>query len=191
MTSRPGSTATRVVLAVVLLLVAAGTAATLLAGIAPASADDTRSLTSGATGATARFHDLDAAEAAGYTMVVTDTTGKSCIDEPGMGAMGVHYANGALFADPAIDAATPEVLVYAPERDGHLRLVALEYVVLKDAWDATHDSPPELFERTFNFTPSPNRFGLPPYYSLHAWIWDPNPSGLLAPWNPRVSCPPT
>jgi hypothetical protein len=34
----------------------------------------------------------------------------------------------------------------------------------------------------------PNRYGLPPFYSLHAWIWKPNPSGILTPWNPRVSC---
>jgi len=33
-----------------------------------------------------------------------------------------------------------------------------------------------------------NRYGLPPFYSLHAWIWKPNPSGLLFAWNPRVSC---
>jgi hypothetical protein len=154
-----------------------------------AVASSQRSEASVASAATARFHNLDAAEAAGYTMVVTDTAGKTCIDQPGVGAMGVHHANGALFADPAIDATQPEVLVYEPGENGQVRLVALEYVVLQDAWDATHASPPELFGQTFNFTPSPNRFGLPPYYSLHAWIWDPNPSGLLEPWNPRVNCP--
>ena len=29
---------------------------------------------------------------------------------------------------------------------------------------------------------------LPAYYSLHAWLYKKNPSGLLAPWNPQVSC---
>jgi len=43
--------------------------------------------------------------------------------------------------------------------------------------------------RDFALTPSPNRFGLPAFYSLHVWIWSPNPSGLFQPWNPRVHCP--
>ncbi|MDF2753435.1 MAG: hypothetical protein K0S82_1818, partial [Gaiellaceae bacterium] len=25
-------------------------------------------------------------------------------------------------------------------------------------------------------------------YALHAWIWKPNPSGILKPYNPRVDC---
>ena len=103
--------------------------------------------------------------------------------------MGVHYANGDLFADPAIDAGHPEALVYEPSANGRLKLVALEYVVLQSAWDATHSSPPELFGQPFNFTAAGNRFGLPAYYSLHAWIWKHNPAGTFEMWNPDVSCP--
>ena len=33
-----------------------------------------------------------------------------------------------------------------------------------------------------------NRFGLPAFYSLHAWIWKHNPSGTFSMWNPNVSC---
>ena len=33
-----------------------------------------------------------------------------------------------------------------------------------------------------------NRFELPAFYSLHAWVWQPNSAGLLEPWNPRVHC---
>ena len=61
-------------------------------------------------------------------------------------------------------------------------------MVFKADWDRKHSSPPSLFGQTFNFTPSPNRYGLPPFYSLHAWIWKHNPSGMFAPWNPNVSC---
>ena len=154
---------------------------------APAASAESNELAT-ARAATARYHRLDTALAAGHTGVVADTAGNTCIEEPGMGAMGIHYANGALFADPAIDAANPEVLVYEPEANGQLRLVALEYVVLKDAWDATHNAPPSLFGQTFNFTGTPNRFGLPPYYSLHAWIWKHNPAGMFEMWNPEVSC---
>jgi hypothetical protein len=141
-----------------------------------------------ARAATAKFHTLATANHAGYGLL-TDAAGIACIEEPGMGAMGIHYANSALVGDPSIDAATPEAVVYEPGKDGKLRLVALEYVVIADAWNATHAAPPTLFGQTFNFTPSPNRFGLPPYYSLHAWVWKHNPAGMFEMWNPSVVCP--
>jgi hypothetical protein len=75
-----------------------------------------------------------------------------------------------------------------PKRNGKLRLVALEYVVVKAAWDATHSPPPSLFGQTFNFSGAGNRYGLPPFYSLHAWIWKHNPAGMFEPFNPNVSC---
>jgi hypothetical protein len=102
--------------------------------------------------------------------------------------MGVHYANGALVEAGAIGASAPQALVYEPAADGTLRLVALEYVVLQSTWDETHDAPPALFGQEFMLTPEGNRFGLPAYYALHAWIWEPNPSGMFAMWNPWVSC---
>ena len=37
---------------------------------------------------------------------------------------------------------------------------------------------------------SPNRFGLPDFWALHAWIWKFNPSGTFAMWNPDVNCTP-
>jgi hypothetical protein len=60
--------------------------------------------------------------------------------------------------------------------------------VFADAWDAGHAQQPELFGRPFDLTPSPNRFGIPAFYSLHAWVWRPHTAGLLEPGNPRVSC---
>ena len=38
-------------------------------------------------------------------------------------------------------------------------------------------------------TPADNRFGLPAFYSLHAWVWKHNPRGVLDMWNPKVRCP--
>jgi hypothetical protein len=146
--------------------------------------------------ATARFHDLDTAKAAGYAVRVADVNGITCIDNPGTGAMGVHYLDPGLIpelgdasAAATVDAATPELLVFAPGSNGTQRLVALEYLTIKASWDAQHSGPPSLFGQTFNTTAAGNRFGLPAYYSLHAWIWDPNPTDLFSPWNPRVSCP--
>ena len=139
--------------------------------------------------ATARFHNIATATDAGYGLL-HDTAGISCIDMPGEGGMGVHFVKGPLVADPGLDIRHPEALVYAPDRDGTLRLAALEFIVDKAAWDANHSKPPRLFDgRSFDLTPAPNRFGLNPFYSQHVWIWKNNPAGVLAMWNPQVHCP--
>jgi hypothetical protein len=45
-----------------------------------------------------------------------------------------------------------------------------------------------LFGQMFQLTDAPNRYGLPPFYSLHAWIWKDNPAGTFEMWNPNVHC---
>jgi hypothetical protein len=142
-----------------------------------------------ARAATAGYHNVNAAIAAGYGLF-TDAEGIACIDQPGAGGMGIHYANGALVPDGAVDARTPEALVYEPQRNGRLRLVAVEYVVFQEQWDLAHDSPPALFGQEFQAVSSVNRYGLPAFYELHAWLWKKNPSGKFNDWNPRVSCAP-
>lgn len=137
--------------------------------------------------ATATYDDLEAAEAAGYALLI-DKDGISCINKPGTGAMGVHYANGGLVEAGKVDAATPQVLVYAPAADGSLRLAGVEYVVLQETWDAANDAPPTLFDQEFMLTAAGNRYGLPAFYSLHAWAWTANPSGTFSMWNPDVHC---
>lgn len=136
---------------------------------------------------TAGYHNNDAALAAGYGEF-KDAQGIACIDQPGAGGMGIHFANGTLVGDAVVKAATPEALVYEPEPNGRLRLVAAEYIVFQADWDATHSSPPSLFGQQFEPISSPNRYGLPPFYELHAWLWKHNPSGMFNDWNPRVSC---
>ena len=139
----------------------------------------------GAVDATAAYHDLDKAKAAGYTFRLPELGGNTCITEPGVGGMGVHMVNPGLL-DSTIDARTPEAMVYEPGRSGKLNLVAVEYVVFQAAWQGSE--APSLFGREFALIPEPNRFGLPAFYALHAWIWKPNPTGLLSTWNPRVTC---
>ena len=158
-------------------------------GYAVAASGGNSSL-AGAKAATAAFHDLGAAQAAGYTVHVAELSGATCIANGAVGAMGDHFVNGSRLVDNGvIDAAEPEALVYEQRNNGSFKLVALEYIVFRADWEAAgNTSPPELFGRTFDFNPSPNRFGLPPFYSLHAWTWKPNPSGMLFAWNPRVSC---
>lgn len=157
-------------------------------GIARAMAGSERATTKDAVQATARFHDLDEAKAAGYVAVVQDKFGATCIAEPGEGGMGVHYLNPDLL-DANVVATAPEALVYAPGGDGRLRLVALEYLVFQEPWDAANSEPPSLFGQEFMLTEAPNRYDIPAFYAQHLWIWNPNPSGLFHPWNPRVSCP--
>jgi len=141
----------------------------------------------GLRASTDAFHSIAVSEQRGY-LLLRDAKGIACIDMPGTGGMGVHWANSMLVNDPAIVATRPEALVYAPMPDGTLQLAALEYVVIKSAWDATHHHPPALLGHRFNVTPAPNRFGLPSFYSLHVWVWEHNPAGTFEMWNPRVVC---
>ncbi|HEU5043058.1 MAG TPA: hypothetical protein VFT75_02865 [Nocardioidaceae bacterium] len=173
----------------------AALAASQVAGVAQAAGPATPAAgpmaqVQAARAATDKYHKLSTAKAAGFTKLV-DKDGIACIAEPGMGAMGVHYVKATLVGDPAIRLRHPEALVYRPTSNG-LRLVALEYVVLRKDWRSAHgmNAPrPNLYGHSFNFTPKGNRYGLPAFYSLHAWIWYANPSGMFTMWNPRVHCP--
>jgi hypothetical protein len=139
--------------------------------------------------ATAKFQDVARAEAAGYGKF-TDAAGIACIDKPGAGGMGTHYVNGALVSPPdaTLDPARPEALVYETRPDGRLRLVATEYIVFADAWDALHNQWPRLFGQKLTLVGGDNRYGIPPFYELHVWLWKWNPRGLFDDWNPRVTC---
>jgi hypothetical protein len=159
--------------------------------VSPPLSASQRGAVAAARQATRKYHSPDVARKNGYA-ILRDVDGIACISMPGMGAMGVHLANGELVADPAVQLRKPEALVYARDGSGKRRLVALEYVVLKKDWDSVHghNAPrPKLFGHRFNVTPAGNRFGLPRYYSLHAWIWKHNPAGMFEMWNPNVHCP--
>jgi hypothetical protein len=186
-------------------LAIASTSAVLLMGQAvaafahPQHEPTAVSMTSPARSATAKYHSLTVVKKDGYS-ILADTAGITCIADSQMGAMGVHYVKSDLVKDPAIAAREPEALLYAPDRHGHLHLAALEWVVIKADWQGQQPPPssyvgsrftpvpPMLFGHQFNFTDAPNRYGLPPFYSLHAWIWKDNPAGTFAMWNPSVTC---
>lgn len=136
---------------------------------------------------TAAYHEIDTAIDDGYGRF-TDAKGVACIEKEGEGAMGIHYVRGALVGDGTVEAAKPEALIYEPTGNGRLRLVGVEYVVFRSDWDAVHSDPPSLFGHEFHLVGAGNRYGLPPFYALHAWLWKRNPGGTFADWNPRVSC---
>jgi hypothetical protein len=125
--------------------------------------------------ATAQFHRSEVAESAGYM-----NTGE-CVAIPGVGGMGYHFVNFGLL-DLVLDPTQPEIMVYAPSPSGNLRLVAVEYGVPIEAWDAMYDYPPSILGQEMHLTP---HLGL---YTLHVWVWQNNPYGMFADWNPNVSC---
>jgi hypothetical protein len=133
-----------------------------------------------ARAATKRFRAFASAKAAGY---VLDT---ECVADPDAGGMGFHAFNERLMADGRLDPRRPEILVYAKNRYGRLRLVALEYFAADADGDSSTDDRPRLFGQRFDGPVSGP--GDAPIYLLHAWVHKRNPAGMFAPFNPRVRC---
>jgi hypothetical protein len=131
--------------------------------------------------ATQPFIDVNAAGPAGYSPAF------GCVSGPDHGAMGIHFINGALVGDGAVDATHPEALIYEPVGD-KFRLVGVEYIVFAEGWNASHTAPPMLEGQAFQFVNSPNRYGIPAFYELHVWAWRENPNGAFVDWNNKVSC---
>ena len=152
-----------------------------------------------AKAATGRFHSLAVAKAAGYGQPPAGVPLHECISNGSAGAMGFHYIKGSLL-DTTLDPTRPEALVYAPDKNGRIHLAALEYVVFQGDWaaarvnDPSLPEMPELFGQMFmpvNKAAGHGNntvFDIPPFFMLHVWLWNSNPSGLFQPWNPSVSC---
>jgi hypothetical protein len=156
---------------------------------ADASNDDHKKKLDDVRSATSDFRDIALAEQDGFTLHLKTTSGVACISQPGSGAMGEHLVNPGRVGDGDVVRHRPEVLLYEPRPDGTRRLVGVEYVVFVSDWIKANDEPPSLFGQEFGYTSADNDFGLPPFYSLHAWVWKDNPHGTFNAWNPKVSCP--
>jgi hypothetical protein len=132
---------------------------------------------------TERFKDVSVAEKEGYALQF------GCVSGSDSGAMGLHYVNGALVGSGVIDATHPQIVIYEPLANGGLRLIGADFLVLADMWNAQHpEGPPQLIGQLFHLFESPNRFGLPAFYTLHVWAWKENPNGAFVNWHPNVSC---
>jgi hypothetical protein len=153
-----------------------------------------------------QYQSVDAAVAAGF---VSDNM---CVDAAmvgapaAAGAMGIHYAHPTRLGitqmsplvsgnDGVVDAAKPEIMIYEPQLDGGMKLVAVEYLVFEAAWKAAgHTDPPTLFGEEFVYmkdvpgTPQHEAHGFEPHYELHVWLYRQNPAGTFAEFNPSVSC---
>jgi hypothetical protein len=146
--------------------------------------------------ATARYHDVAAAIADGYVPI------GECVEVPGLGAMGIHFLNPGLAGDLEVDLVQPELLLYVPSGEG-LRLVGVEYFVAALAnsdngpmpWFG-HEPPesgwfnlaPELFGRAFDGPMEGHEDDMPWHYDLHVWVWQANPAGMFAEFNPNLGC---
>jgi hypothetical protein len=136
---------------------------------------------------TTQYHDIATAAHDGFGKLL-DKNGVACIDDPA-GGMGIHYVNKARVGDAHEIASAPEAVIYEPQKNGGRKLVAVEYVVVKADWEkAGNTAPPSLFGKQFELVKEGNRYGLPDFYELHAWIWKHNPKGMHEDWNPKVSC---
>ena len=152
---------------------AGGLALLTLLAIGAASAADRAPLVDHVRTANGRFKDVSVAVSEGYTPI-------PCASGIDGGAMGVHYVNAKLIEANVIDIEHPQAVMYQPMPDGKMMLIAVEYITSK--------GPASLEGQLFNFTGSPNRYGLGPFYELHVWAWKANPHGAFADMNPQVTC---
>jgi hypothetical protein len=159
--------------------------------------------------ATVRFEDVRQALAEGY---IRDP-GNMCITSSMMGgkaaagAMGIHYFRPDLLGitappNPRVngtgthtDFRKPSILIYEPQRDGSLKLVAVENLVFRWAWaQAGHHEPPSFHGVKYEMMADDPRTKVDeahmfePHYDLHVWLFRDNPNGEFAPFNPNVSC---
>jgi hypothetical protein len=128
----------------------------------------------------ASYRTTDRAEAAGWGLVPGLD---HCFERAGVGGMGVHFIDLDALDDPTLDPRRPEALVFVPGSDGQLRLGAVEFIVPMDRWEGA-DPPEVLGQQLHELEPVPGVH----VWGLHVWLFERNPDGLFANWNPRVSC---
>ena len=180
-----------------------------LAGCTEATVDASEPTAEEVRAATERFRDVEVALAEGYIadpMNVCETADMVGAD-PAEGAMGIHYFRPDLLGitgppNPRVsgtgthtDFLRPGVLIYTPNADGSLELVAVENLVFRAAWEeAGNEGPPRFRGVEYDLmvddpsTLVDEAHHFEPHYDLHYWLYRPNPSGEFAQFNPDASC---
>jgi hypothetical protein len=159
--------------------------------------------------ATERFQDVKVALAEGYIRDPSNMceTAETMGRPAALGAMGIHYFRPDLLgisAPPSprlngngthTDFRTPSILIYEPEADGSLELVAVENLVFAAAWRAAgHTERPTFHGVPYDSmaddptTPIDEAHMFEPHFDRHVWIYRENPNGVFTPLNPAVSC---
>jgi len=122
------------------------------------------------------------------------------------GGMGIHYFRPDLLAitatEPRVDGVgthtdflQPAVLLYEPQADGSMELIAVENLVFAEAWHANgNDAPPTFHGVVFDHmkdnpdTELDEAHMFEEHYDRHVWVHRENPNGVFNPFNPNVSC---
>jgi hypothetical protein len=154
-----------------------------------------------------KYRDVNVALADGYF-----TPDNHCVSAAGeglppeLGAMGIHYIHPELLqitaVEPRVDGTgthtdwwRPGILIYEPQADGSLELIAIENLVFQAAWEAEgRDEALVLNGRHWDHmaddpdTPGDEAHGFTPHYDQHVWLWRENPAGILMPFNANVTC---
>jgi hypothetical protein len=159
--------------------------------------------------ATERFRDVNVALAEGYIRDPFDLCDTAAMmGRPASeGAMGIHYFRPDLLgitAPPSprvtgvgihTDFRNPSILIYEPQADGSLELVAVENLVFAAAWRAAgHTEPPTFYGVPYDSmaddpaTAVDEAHMFDPHFDRHVWIYRANPNGVFAPFNPAVTC---
>jgi hypothetical protein len=131
---------------------------------------------------TERFKNVAVAERENYHLMF------GCVSGPDYGAMGLHYVNLDLVGDGELDPAKPEIVIYEPVPNGPPRLVGADFLVFADQWHAKNEATPQIMGQLMHLIESPNRYGLPSFYTLHVWAWKESATGPFVNWHPNVSC---
>ena len=158
---------------------------------------------------TDRFRDVNVALAEGYIRDPFDMceTAKMMGRPAAFGAMGIHFFRPDLLGisrppSPRVsgsgthtDFRKPSILIYEPQPDGSLQLVAVENLVFADAWRAAgHSERPTFHGVPYDaMADDPNTeldeaHMFEPHFDRHVWIYRENPNGVFTPLNPAVTC---
>lgn len=159
--------------------------------------------------ATERFRDIKIALAEGY---IRDPANKcetaDMMGKPkSLGGMGIHYFRPDMLGitappNPRVDGTgthtdfhKPAILIYEPQANGSLELVAVENLVFAKAWKAAGNAaPPSFHGVAFDTmtddpaTPIDEAHNFEPHHDRHVWLYRENPNGIFTPFNPRVTC---
>jgi hypothetical protein len=159
--------------------------------------------------ATERFQDVNVALAEGYVRDPANLceTAEMIGRPASQGAMGVHYFRPDLLgitAPPSprvngdgvyTDFHLPAILIYEPQADGSMHLVAVENLVFQASWsEAGNTSPPTFHGLAYDTmaddpaTATDEAHNFEPHYDRHVWIYRENPAGVFAQFNPTVTC---
>jgi hypothetical protein len=115
---------------------------------------------------------------------------KNCYAPKGEGAMGFHYVHKSYVLDRKVDITKPEVLLYAPKKGGGVRLTGVEYFIVDaDQNTSTRDTDlPKPLGHRFDGPMLGHEPGMPVHNDLHLWLYEKNPDGFFAPFNPKKLC---